>query len=302
MPAGASIYLKQADAADVVAVPDHAGMFYDPTLGPAYKTPAGLVVPFTGTPGKKGAPGREGRVGERGPRGPKGRDGTLGTTGPAGVQGPSGRRGPPGKDGARGERGPRGQKGKDGSSGSGGSSGLVLLGVYSASAGSSIDVFTRNQGSYTGAVFQSDFKKYKLETDEITTSASAHVFVKAGYGVTPTIDGAANYEWGMRGRTSNGAEAVDDGYSVTGTPARLFVSLSTNAGYGFGVATITIHNPLTASKRRVLTGEVEYVNTLQVFGVWGMVWTDLTNPMTAIQLAPASGNITGTVRLYALAS
>lgn len=123
MPAGASLYLKESAAADVVAVPDHAGVFYDPSLGPAYKTPAGLVVPFTGTPGAKGPPGREGKIGERGPRGPKGRDGTLGTTGPAGVAGPRGKAGPPGKDGATGERGPRGHRGKTGATGATGASG-----------------------------------------------------------------------------------------------------------------------------------------------------------------------------------
>lgn len=176
--------------------------------------------------------------------------------------------------------------------------GLVLLGVYTASNASALTIVTRNAGSLSGAIFQSDFDTYEFDVKYIV----------------PVTNGQA-----LRGRLSSdgGSTYISTGnyshanlrYATTGpflsqaggdTEMWLSVNtLSNNADWGY-VGSFRLTDPLSTTHVKQWQGRftgLESTGSIRVVediaGVFDVVATAI-NAMEFI----FSGNITGTVLVY----
>lgn len=179
--------------------------------------------------------------------------------------------------------------------GGGGSSGaLIFLEAHTASASATLDFTTFISATYD---------TYKIEIVDIAPASNAVDFqIEIGTGGGPTYDTASNYEWGRSGITTGGG--AGSGSAATGVGI-LFSSLSNNAGYGFGTASLTATNLQSTAHRKTLHGTLQYVSSTpaSVIASWGMQWTTTGTAVTALRFLMSSGNIaSGTIRIYGVAT
>lgn len=175
----------------------------------------------------------------------------------------------------------------------GGSSGggLVLLEQHTASSSASLD-FT--------SFISSTYDTYKIEVVELAPATdTASCVMSIGTGGGPTYDSGNNYEWAAVGETTAAA-----GWAFAGTTgvAGLFPSMSNNAGYGIGHASLTVTGLQSTTHRKTFHGTIQYVTSIgpaSRFGVWGAQWVTTGTAVTALRFSMTSGNIaSGTIRIY----
>lgn len=173
----------------------------------------------------------------------------------------------------------------------GGSGALVFLEAHTASNSSSLD-FT--------SFISSTYDTYKIEVVELVPGTNtASLVVSIGTGGGPTYDSGNNYEWAASGRTTGGAAYAINGSSGV---AALFTTMSSDAGYGFGTASLTATGLQSTALRKTIQGTIQYVTSTgpaSQFAVWGMQWITTGTAVTALRFSMTSGNITsGTIRIY----
>ncbi len=180
--------------------------------------------------------------------------------------------------------------------GSATSSALVFLESKTASASTSLDFTT---------FISSTYDTYKIEvTDLILATSTANLLLEVGTGGGPTYDTGNNYEWVRGAYTTGGTGNGTIDFASTGI-CRLFTTMSTAAGYGFGTASLTLTSPQSTTVRRTIYGQVYYVTSTgpaAVTGPFGMQYTAIGTALTALRFIASSGNITsGVIRIYGVA-
>jgi hypothetical protein len=175
----------------------------------------------------------------------------------------------------------------------GGGGALVLLEQHTASASSSLDFTT---------FISSTYDTYKIElVDIVAATSTADLRLHFGSGGGPTYDTGNNYQWSADGRASGAAAYTDAG--GTGI-VRLFQDMNTSANFGFGVASLTLYHPQSASLYKTLLGQAFWTTVSVASGPaaiqasWGVQWYN-ASAMTALRFIMSSGNIaSGTIRAY----
>lgn len=183
-------------------------------------------------------------------------------------------------------------------------SGAVLLGIYTASAGASIDCVTRNQGGASGAIFQSDFDEYEVVIDYLQNNTSASfVRFRASTNGGSTFDSGANYNsntllWRAGGSGLDGGAGTTFLY-LTSPIAN---GMNTNAAGG-ATGRFTIYKPLSSSIWKQVSGRIqEYAATVNTYLIHDFMGAYIsTTPMNAFQILPSTGTTTGTILVYGLA-
>jgi hypothetical protein len=172
---------------------------------------------------------------------------------------------------------------------------LVLLEQHTASASSSLDFTTFISATYD---------TYLIKGVEIIAATStANLLLRVGTGGGPTYDAGNNYEWAATGRDTNGTAYADSGSVLASI--RIFKSMSTTAGYGFGTFSLTASGLQSTAIRKVFHGTAEWVDTVGPnanYVMLGGSWDTTGTAATALRFVMSSGNITsGTIRIYGVA-
>jgi hypothetical protein len=181
--------------------------------------------------------------------------------------------------------------------GGSGSTGWDLIATVTAAAASTLDVTTRNEGSYTGALFQSDFDQYVLVLTNLIPATNATTFRMAvSTNGGSSWDATASYYYGARVNANTGGSDQNAG------PVNEFTLANTIASANEGVSgTVSVQTPVTASLRRTIRYDLTAATTTNFSWIGGGgVWAS-TTAINAVQFLYSSGNITGTVRVYGLA-
>lgn len=83
-----------------------------------------------------------------------------------------------------------------GSTGTSGSGSMVLLGTYTGSSATTIDVVTRNATGQTGAIFQSDYGLYRAHVKRLKWTGSDRPVMRVSINGGSTYDASStNYNW-----------------------------------------------------------------------------------------------------------
>ncbi len=184
--------------------------------------------------------------------------------------------------------------------GGGGSGAVNYLGEYTGSGSASINAVTRNKGSFSGALFQSDFDRYFVELINIlpaTDGASIQYKVSTDGG--STYDATANYYSALHYIPNTGSVVLTqhNGDNV-GT---IFDNVSNTAASGGVSGRLDFFNPLSASIRKNLI--LEFIGARSGDfgkGTGAPLWNVIT-AINAFQIFCSSGNITGIMRVYGIA-
>lgn len=174
-----------------------------------------------------------------------------------------------------------------------------LLGVFTASAGASIDCSQRNQGSYSGNIFQSDFDIYEIEFVNIvpgTNSVSPLMRFSTNSGVS--YDSGANYKW--TNFRANNVPSTGTGGSGADTSINLATTnLDNTASEGGMNGFVKFYNPLNAAAQKMIVGLTTYLAGGGVFQET-FVQGDysLTTAVTNFQVLMSTGTVTGTIYVY----
>jgi hypothetical protein len=190
--------------------------------------------------------------------------------------------------------------GGGGGSSSGINGGLVLLDQQVASSSASLNFTTRTVGSYSGAIFQSDFDEYVVEFINIqpATNAVGLQVRMSTNGGSSWASGASDYRWsfmaygsGGPGNTnSTGATSV----SLIGFANISNNALNTTSGY------IRVFNPLSTTSYKMLQSHQAYWDSTPTLVTGEVVGAyQSATAVNAIQLFASSGNIaSGAARIY----
>lgn len=175
------------------------------------------------------------------------------------------------------------------SAGAGAAPGLVLLGVYVASASATLDITTRNASGQSGAIFQSDFDDYEIVMQNLRPATDA-----VGAQMLASTDGGSSYLGGTTYlwyfNRSGGAQATSgssmpvDGYA-TGL-------LSNSATYGGLSGVVRLLSPLSAVVQKAMTLQAAYRafdGTVEAINGAGIIAT--TTAINALRLKASSGNL-----------
>ena len=188
--------------------------------------------------------------------------------------------------------------------GGGGSSGaLSLLYTDFPSGVSEVDVTTRNAGSFTGAIFQSDFDDYMLELVGIVPGTDS-----VDLSMQFSTDGGSTWQSSAYQIVISSASADTGNWQQSSTSASQMNLNSTNAthigntsGHNFS-GWFRIWAPLAAIQKLVEGNNAwnSPEGTLRR-EVVGLAWS-ATTAVTAFRIQVSSGNISsGAIRVYGLA-
>lgn len=174
--------------------------------------------------------------------------------------------------------------------------GVVLVATYTASSSATLDITTRNEGGFTGAVFQSDYTRYKVTIDNLipaTNSVTLNTRLSTDGG--SSWDSTANYYWGANASCNTGASSLSGGTQT----AVDFVGTISNSLEGIS-GDLTIPNPIQATLRHTFLYDLAAAQTAAFCRITGAaIWTP-TTAVNAIRFYYSSGNIaSGVVRVYA---
>jgi hypothetical protein len=174
--------------------------------------------------------------------------------------------------------------------------GHVLLHTQTVAGASTLDVVSRNVGSLSGAIFQSDYDEYVFELVNLAVGTN-----DAGILGRVSTDGGATYsattyartfQYGASNNTTSGGGATGQTFwDISGNQS----NASTSALVGF----LKLYDPLSATRYKQMVGCVAWGHT----GVdwisteYSLIWKTIT-AINAFRLLTSSGTITGTLRVY----
>jgi hypothetical protein len=174
--------------------------------------------------------------------------------------------------------------------------GVVLLHSQTVAAASTLDVVSRNVGSLSGAIFQSDYDEYIVELVNITVGTN-----DAGVLGRVSTDGGATYsaltyarcfQYGASNNSTSGGGA-------TGATSWDISGNQSNASTNGLVGSLRFFDPLSATRYKQMVGNVAWGHT----GVdwisteYALIWKTVT-AVNAFRLLTSSGTLSGTVRVY----
>jgi hypothetical protein len=174
--------------------------------------------------------------------------------------------------------------------------GLALLHTQTVAAAATLDIVSRNVGSLSGAIFQSDYDEYVIELVNVQVGTNdagilGRVSTDGGATFSATTD-ARTFQYGAANNTTSGGGATGaTSWDISGNQS----NASTNCLVGF----LKLYNPLSAALYKQLVGCVAWGHT----GVdwisteYSLIWKTIT-AINAFRLLPSSGTMTGTVRVY----
>jgi hypothetical protein len=174
--------------------------------------------------------------------------------------------------------------------------GLALLHTQTVAAAATLDIVSRNVGSLSGAIFQSDYDEYVIELINLqvgTNDAGILGRVSTDGGATfSATTYARTFQYGAANNTTSGGGATGaTSWDISGNQS----NASTNCLVGF----LKLYNPLSAALYKQLVGCVAWGHT----GVdwisteYSLIWKTIT-AINAFRLLTSSGTMTGTVRVY----
>lgn len=250
---------------------DSARVFVDDSNGePSYKDDAGAVHTLVGAPG---------------PAGPSGSIGPVGPTGPAGSTGPAGTAGAPGPAGPAGPTGPTGPTGPAGTGTVGGLSGV--LAQHSGSGLASLDL--------TGFI-SSTYDEYLIECLNIVPSAASAIigWRMSAAGVFDATAGI--YDW-QAGFAYSGSDGRDGGSPGATRMDWRAAGTTVNPNTGFH-GTFRLTQPQAALWKSLSGLCYLYDNALGTLTFhWSGFYRNVA-PVDGLQLVPAGGTLSGTIRAY----
>jgi hypothetical protein len=178
--------------------------------------------------------------------------------------------------------------------------GMVLLHNQTVSGAASLDVVSRNVGSLSGAIFQSDYDSYVFEIlDMVPATNGATLNLRCSTDGGATYDSGANYRYAYHFAGSQNTGAGANG-SNTATAGVVYGTLTSTASIGSN-GTVQFVNPLSAifTKTYLFRGafQAQDANYYHVHGTGAYASTTAVN---AIRFLMSSGNLSGTVRVYGL--
>ncbi len=175
----------------------------------------------------------------------------------------------------------------------GGSGGWPMLEAHTASGVSTVLDFT--------SFISSTYDVYMFTINGLApVTNTATVQVQFGTGGGPTWDTGSNYEWAWLGITSGGGSVNHNGSSGV---SELFSSMSNNSAYGFGVATLYLHDPQNTTQRRSFIGTTQFANSTPaaVYAQGGIQYTATGTAISGVRFVSTSGNLNvGTIRVYGI--
>lgn len=174
--------------------------------------------------------------------------------------------------------------------------GTVLLHTQTVSGASTMDIVSRNVGSLSGAIFQSDYDEYIFEIINLqvgTNDAGILGRVSTDGGATfSSTTYARTFQYGAANNTTSGGGATAQAqWDISGNQS----NASTNCLCGF----LKLFNPLSGALYKQMVGCVAWGHT----GVdwisteYSLIWKTVT-AVNAFRFLTSSGTLTGTVRVY----
>lgn len=188
----------------------------------------------------------------------------------------------------------------------GGAGALHLLAELTASSSASLDFASRNFGSWTGDLFQSDFDEYEIYLQNLipvtnTVDLQSRVTVNSG----SSWDSGANYTYVVSVFYDTGS-TIGAAVAATAWPVRGVGDVNNTASRGGVCGFWRIFNPLSATAEKRAHGESTYFSSgVSRFAKASNVYsyTQSASPVNGIQFFFSSGNIaSGTIRVYGVQS
>lgn len=181
----------------------------------------------------------------------------------------------------------------------GGSGGLKLLGIYTGTGAASITAFSRTAAGTSGDLFQSDYRNYFVTVEIVPQTSGQKIYYCVSDDASTLEAGATDYKYA-------GHRASAAGHIQAGSNGDSGIDLALGGGHQNSstepfFATIDIFSPATGTMKRKIrahssindgTGNPEVSATLT--GSY-----QLTTTLKGFGIIMASGNITGTVFVYA---
>jgi hypothetical protein len=176
--------------------------------------------------------------------------------------------------------------------------GHVLLHSQTVSAAAQLDIVSRNVGSLSGAIFQSDYDEYCIEFVNLTVGTN-----DAGILMRVSTDGGATFSALTYARTFQYG-ASNNTTSGGGSTGATFWDVSgnqSNASTNGLVGSMRIFDPLSASRYKQIVGCVAWGHT----GVdwisteYAFIWKTIT-AVNALRLFTSTGTMSGTCRVYGI--
>lgn len=174
--------------------------------------------------------------------------------------------------------------------------GLVLLAAQTPSAVASVDFVSRNIGSLSGAIFQSDYDEYLIEFVNVVPGSSAIPQIRVSTDGGATFDSGTNYDWGWSFHYSGAPGSI---FSAATNQINLRDSATTVAANGNWSGELRLFNPLSTSVFKTFLGH-HGVRDNSV----GMIWFHgggayrSTTAINALRVLVSAGTFSGTIRIY----
>lgn len=177
--------------------------------------------------------------------------------------------------------------------------GLVLLAKLDASSSATVDFVSRNVGSLSGAIFQSDYDEYVFELVGIVPATNGTTLeLRFSTDGGASFDSGANYRYAYHFAGSNNTANGFAG-SNTATLGRVNGTLTNTASIG-SITSLTVSSPLSTAQtktwvmRSAFQAQDGNYYHLHGAGAWAS-----TSAANAIRFLMASGNIaSGSIRCY----
>lgn len=184
-------------------------------------------------------------------------------------------------------------------------SGPQVLGTYSAAAAATLPMVTRNAAGQSGALFQTDFRSYVLELQDLVPSSdNVQLYLRL------SEDGGATYRatvadyfyhtfWSAN--TPGSGTFNDSSYVSTAFAIAVAVDTTVASAGLVGVCgEIKLTNPAIAQAHKVKWDTYFYANTPRFEEDHGSGWYTRANAVNACQLLYSGGNITGNVTVIGI--
>ncbi len=177
--------------------------------------------------------------------------------------------------------------------------GLVLLGEQIASASAQLDFVSRNVGSLSGAIFQSDYDEYWFEFVNVVPATNGTTLsMRASTNGGSSYDSGNNYRHGFTFSGSQNTGGTSGSNSEASVP---FAGTASSTASGGGCnGTFKVFNPLSASQQKIVVYNSGFLsNDGNYYHIHGSGVYNQTTAVNAMRFLFSSGNITsGTIRCY----
>lgn len=189
-----------------------------------------------------------------------------------------------------------------GGGGSGGGS-LVLLAKQTASSSASLNFTTRDEGGYTGALFQSDFDEYVIRFWKVIPATDgAHFAFRVSHdGGSTWASASGSYFYSVRWVLNQPSAGQYNDASVSSTYATLGDTIDANTNTNLlGVdGDLSVYTPSAADKMKWM-GRVQFAtNANWMAREESTGWHATASAVDAVQFFMSSGNIaSGTIAVY----